>query len=443
MSLQHIEIIPTNITSTGRMSFKSGQPVIQFIIGEQDRHLLGSSVRLCGRLNIWANDEGTIVPVQAQHIRMSEKLGAYSVIDQIHISSQKTGQTIESIRHFSRMMGSYLPITSSHQDSLGHGYETSLTFPNFAGQQAGVVQNTQSAETPSSFAIHLPCGLFLGGEPIPLSGTWGLGGLNVEIHLAPDSNVLFTGAADGAVSASLQDAFYELSEVKLVAEVQTPSPDVLSQLMSQTTNTYQYNSITSFFNTVNSANGIINYNLGVSKCLGIFANVVPASHINSLSFDGQATLPFTNSDGEPAKVDQLVFTRAGERFPLEYNIDTQSKQPGNASQDLTDPQIARNYLNAVMAFAKLGRTQVSAITSKYQDYTANFSEARTVIDGGTMWGLGVSYDSISGDGVDFSTVPLGINLTMGLTTDHPQAVYVFAHCRNTVVSSPTGIQVLS
>ena len=444
MSLQHLEIVPSNITSSGKLSFKSGQPVIQFLIGEQDRHLLGSSVRFVGRFNVWANDTGTLLPVLADGIRMSEKLGMYSIIDQLHISSQKTGQTIESIRHFNRMMGSYLPVTSSEQDALGHGYETSLTFPNFAGQQAGVVNNAQADTTASSFAIHLPCGLFLGANPIPLSGSWGLGGLNIEIHLAPDSNVLFSGdraSTPPAVSASLQDAYYELSDVRLVAEVQTPSPDVLSQLMSQTTNTYDYNSITSFFNTVNSANGIINYNLGVSKCLGVFANVVPAGHINNLQYDGLSTLPFTNSDGTAAKVQQLVFTRAGERYPLEYNIDT--LQRTDINDNTADSQIARNYLNAVMAFARIQRTQPSPLNVKYKDYTSNYSEAKNLIDGGSAWGIGVSYDSISGDGVDFSTVPLGINLTMDLTTDQPNAVYVFCHCRNTVVSSPQGIQVLS
>ena len=40
-SNQHLEIIPSNITSDGTLSFKNGQPVVQFIIGEQERYLIG------------------------------------------------------------------------------------------------------------------------------------------------------------------------------------------------------------------------------------------------------------------------------------------------------------------------------------------------------------------------------------------------------------------
>jgi hypothetical protein len=34
-------------------------------------------------------------------------------------------------------------------------------------------------------------------------------------------------------------------------------------------------------------------------------------------------------------------------------------------------------------------------------------------------------------------------MTSNLTTDSPQGVFLFAHCKNTVVSSPNGIQVIN
>ena len=52
MSNQHIEIVPSNVTSDGTISFKDGQPVFQFIIGEQNRYLLGQSIRLVGEFNV-------------------------------------------------------------------------------------------------------------------------------------------------------------------------------------------------------------------------------------------------------------------------------------------------------------------------------------------------------------------------------------------------------
>ena len=49
MSQMNIEVVPSNVTANGSISFKDGNPVIQFIIGEQDRMLLGQSVRFTGK----------------------------------------------------------------------------------------------------------------------------------------------------------------------------------------------------------------------------------------------------------------------------------------------------------------------------------------------------------------------------------------------------------
>ena len=171
-------------------------------------------------------------------------------------------------------------------------------------------------------------------------------------------------------------------------------------------------------------------------------NIVPSAHINSWTRDGLATLGFSNSDGSRAQVEQLVFTRAGERVPLEYNIDTLQKSQAGRSNENPDAQIVRNYMNAVMAFAKISRTSVEPSVFRNIDYGTNFVDAKTIIDGGAAWGIGVSYDSISNSGVDFSTSPFGVQLQLRLTSDSPQAVFLFVHARQTVVSSSTSIQVL-
>ena len=51
MSLRsNLQVTPSNHTSTGKISYKDGNPLIQFIIGEQNRLLSGQSVRLVGKL---------------------------------------------------------------------------------------------------------------------------------------------------------------------------------------------------------------------------------------------------------------------------------------------------------------------------------------------------------------------------------------------------------
>ena len=439
MSNQHIEIVPSNITSDGTLSFKGGQPVVQFIVGEQERYLIGQSLRITGKFTAYASDGA--ISTSATGLRMNEQLGIYSCFNELHVSSQRTAQSIETIRHYPRMMSSYLGVTSSLQDGISHLDETALIDMNFASQQRGVIENPTGLTTKNSFCVPLVCGLLNGTAPIPLSAAWGVGGLDISIHLAPDSNVFFSSGSD---TSAISGCFYELSDVRLVAEVQTPAPDAMSRLMTQTQNVFEYNSIVSMFNTINSRNGVLNFPLGVSKCLGCFLNFVPASHINNLAFDGTATLPPTNSDGTRAEITQLIFTRGGERFPLEYNIDTLQKD--GDSIITMDSQVVRNYMNAVMGFGKIERTNVSPYNNYYEDYsegTNAFVYAKEIREGGSKFGLGCAYDTISGEGVSFQNVPFGLQMTSDISTDSPQAVFLFAHVKNTIVSNSGSIQVIS
>jgi hypothetical protein len=432
-SRQNLEIVPSNQTSTGTMSYISGNPVIQFIIGEQDRLLVGNSVRLVGDFQVFFNAAGDI-SANASALRMSESLGVYSVIDQLVIKSQATHQTIEEIRHYPRFLGSYLPVTTSSNDGIGHLSETALITPAYQSQKFGVVDLPSMNNSGNAFAINLPCGLFNGQNPIPLqaNGEGGLGGLLVEVHLAPDSNVLFDATGGGTTTGS----YYQLKNVRLVAEAVTPDP----RERLPPANTFEYNSISSYFTTFNSGNAIVNFNLGLSRVLGVFGNIVPASFINNTDRNGLALTNPLNSDGglTSAEIQQLIFTRGGERFPLDYNIDTPQKS--RASDTQVDSQITRNYMNAIKQFAKLHRTQISPVNTKYTtgtDAVTNFKP-----DGGSVFGVGVAYDVISGDGVDFSNVNWGCNMSLNLTTDSPNAFYLFVHSKNTIAFSRDGISVV-
>ncbi len=435
----HQEIVPSNITSDGKLSYYNGQPTIQFLLGEQDRFVKPGTIRLVGEFTVWKDAGGTTLPVETDGIRMNERLGVNSVVDQMTIFSQKSGQVMESINHHNRMMSSYLSVTQSMDDFAGHTYETSLRFPNFKAQELGVITNTQAddAQGKNEFCIPLVCGLFLGQEPIPLSGTWGVGGLRIELQLAPDSNVLFSKDNN---ATNLLNAHYELSNVRLICETMVPPPDQLSSLMSQTTNTFVYNSITSYYQTINSANATLNFNLALSKVLGAYMNVVPASHINNLTRDGLATLPFTNSDGSVAVVEQAVFTRGGERYPLQYNLDTIQKE--TSSNTTIDSQLARNYINSVMGFAKVNRSSVMPNNYKYFSMTDNYVQAKETKDGGSAYGLGIAYDTISDQGISFENVPFGVQFQLKLSSDSPQSVFLFVHSKQTVLSTPAGIQVM-
>jgi hypothetical protein len=205
-------------------------------------------------------------------------------------------------------------------------------------------------------------------------------------------------------------------------------------------NSFEYNSISSYFTTFNSTNAIINFQLGLSRVLGVFGNIISANKINNRQWNG-LSLNFPCNSGaaeSSAPIKQLVFTRAGERFPLEYNVDTLQKD--QSAYTPIDAQVIRNYLNAIAKFAGLHRTQASPVNTFYSAGTA--VAVNTKAEGGSNAGIGVAYDVISGDGVDFSSVNFGIQMDVGLTTDSPQALYLFCHSKQTCVFSQNGIQVI-
>ena len=285
------------------------------------------------------------------------------------------------------------------------------------------------------FCMNLPCGLLNGGEPIPLMPE-AVGGLLVEIHLSPDSQVFHTqGDAD---SASYTDSFYEFSDVSLVAELMEPDAEGLANLKKQQSGTYEYNSINSYYQTINSGNGIINFQLGLSRVLGVFANIVPAAHINNLAFDGLATLYPTNSDGTSADIKEIFFTRNGTKFPVDYNITT--LQQDNASNKVADSEIYHHFVNAIQKFSDNNRTSLNPQNYRLSD-SARFD--KDFAFGGCGFGVGVALDTISDQGVDYRNVNFGINMSLDLTTDSPQAFFLFAHNKQTLVFGPQGLQVLN
>lgn len=434
MSNHNVEIVPSNVTANGSISFKEGNPVIQFILGEQDRMLLGQSIRFTGKFRTLLSNASSSTS-DVSNLAMSEKLGVYSCIDTLTIKSQRTGQTIESIRHYNRFLASYLPAINSLEDNMTHLYESSLILPNYEAQTQSVVNIPSSSSTQNHFCMALPCGLFNGGQPLPLMAE-AVGGLLVELHLSPDSQVFHTsGNTD---SASYTESLYEFSDVSLVAELADPDPDQLQMIKTQQSGTYEYNSLSSYYQTINSANGIINFQLGLKRVLGVFANIVPASHINNLLYDGLATLYPTNTGGSSADIKELFFTRNGSKFPIDFNINTLQQTDGK--NRTVDSQIMYNYMNAILKFADMTRTSISPVNSRLSD-ASRFD--KDFADGGCAFGVGVSFDNISDQGVDFANVNFGINMSLELTTDSPQSFFVFVHSKNTLVFGPQGLQVLA
>jgi hypothetical protein len=434
----YMDIQPSNVVSTGKVSYRNGNPVIQFIIGENDLHLMGSSVRFCGNIQFLRDSSNTIqTEADGNLMCIDPKIGIYSIIDTLTISSQVHKSVIERVNHYNRFMATYMPLVSSEQEALTSLNMTALQGANIMLQRLEVVNNTNGSSTNQSnvlnyagsqFCVNLPCGLLSGRNPIPLSRQNGVGGLMIEIQLAPDNQVIF---GDDESSTGITDSFYELTDLKLIAEAQVVAPN------TNVGDTLEYNSIHSYFSSVNSTNAILNFQLGLSNVLSIFANFVPSSFINNYARDGLNTLPLLNTGDTVAPIKQLVFTKGGVRYPLEYNVDTEVKD--DSSVKYADPQIIKNFVNTIKPYYSNDHLQMTQNTTT-DDIPA---VSHFVASVGSIFGVGVAYDMISGQGVNFQNSNFGLTMETGLNTDNPNAVYVFARNKSTLVFTPSGVQVLN
>jgi len=438
-STSYLSIPPSNHSSTGTISYRDGNPVINFVIGEQERYLLGSTVRMVGNMAIYKESDGAgfgTVPAITDDLNVSPKLSAYSILDQVVISSQKSKSVIEHVKFMNRYLASYLPQVSSKEEAIGHQNSQSCMLPNVETNKLGFVCNQNGVSAVSrlargnAFCLDLPTGFLNSKEPIGLSGKgWGVGGLEISIHLAPDQQVL---------NGSWTNAFYQLTDVQLVCEVVNPSIDELSRLTRQTQGSMEYNAISSYYTTIASSNAIINFRLGLRRVLGAFINFIPSQYLNNITYDGLQTTPLINdlSAGTIAPINQIVWQRGGVRLPKMYNENANVRTNGNST--ISDPEFARSFMSAFKPFMSITSTQQSPATNN----RVGFDNMEDFVDAGLMFGLGVDYSSISQTGVDFSSENFGVQMETGLTKDNPHSAFLFVRSVQTLVFNQNGLQVI-
>ena len=201
---------------------------------------------------------------------------------------------------------------------------------------------------------------------------------------------------------------------------------------------FEYNSISGYYSTINSTNANINFSLGLSRVESIFMNFIPSSYLNNLNQNSLQTINPVTSTGDIANVDQVVFTKGGARYPLDYNLDTQYKTDNTNKK--VDPQVIRNFMNAVVPFNQISHTMVSPVTTNKR-YTGNDN---SVLEGGALWGIGCAYDILgSTAGGDFSQETFGAQIDLQLDDDNPVSAFIYVHSKNTVLFKNGQIEVIS
>lgn len=437
-SMRYMEIACSNKPSNNKMSFRKGITEMVFQIPEMESYVIPHTIRICGTLRCYKDDSnndpsGTTVALDA-------RTGVYSTFNTVTSRSLRHQTTIEQSRHFNRFMASYLPLSSSLNDLQSHMNQTALTATNTAQIKQGVVD----IDGETSFCLPLPTGLLSGtqGAGIPLSTSWGIGGLEIAIQLENDAQVFHSNT--GTVAADV-NAYYEITNPHLVCEVMTPAPDQLSQLMKQGSGQLTYQSISSYYDTISSTNAQINFNLGLGKVRSAFVNFIDSSKLNNAAENGLATLMPTLKTGVVNNVQQIQFLKGGTQYPALFPQNNVIRDAKDTS--VCDAGVIRDYIDAVVPYTKNRALSLTLANANRNwvlgNATTVFQPYYHIADTGVCWGVGVRYDALGGAGADFRSENWGLNMILDNNDGAVVSAFIFVNSEQTLVFNPNGVQVVS
>tara|TARA_Y100000004_G_scaffold95849_1_gene107318 strand:+ start:3517 stop:4926 length:1410 start_codon:yes stop_codon:yes gene_type:complete len=469
MSIEYFDIQALNRSTTGTFSYDGGSPVLQFAIGDVEKYLIGNSLRLSFDFKVF-NTNGTQVET-AEEVGISSSCGVHSIVQQLDISSYKSNLMLESIRNYGRMVSSlYNCGFADDSELLDKGTNEGICqSQRWNNQNVGI--KTAAMTSSTNYTIPLYSGLLM-SQPVFL-GANGLRGLKININLAPSSNVIhrLTGSATYT---------YEISNVKLIGQYynptdeefaagrikssfissyegvmrsqgQRPSAEELETAWTEVvdmggmgTPPYEYYSITSYVDSLNSNQSSHSLNLGLSQIRSVFMNWIPSSYINNFAYDGMVCRDFVDSGGVLAPVVNFKTSRAGVLFPSRFDITTNAE--GQLTAYTTNDRrsaIYQGVVNAIKVFYE-NHYQSGSYKNAIDSRRAFFG-----LDGGDKMasktqGLGVNFSNVSNVGVDFSFSPFQFEIQT-LITNAPvnHTLYIFAINKNTLVFQNNNVRVLN
>jgi len=440
---RYLEIRPNNIPSDGKISFKNGFPMLSFTIASQHGLLDPSTIRIVGNLNVFRDNLSPTptpqIATDSPKITMDNRLGVFALWEQLTIRHSKSKMVCEQIRHYNRYMSSYLGTSSSKQDLIGHLGETALCMPNPKAFVESVIDNntTGNALRDASFSCHLPCGFLSGGNHINLMES-SFGGLEIEIMLAPDSNALF---CETETITGLEEAHYQLSNLKLTCEVGDIRPEDMATMSAQTTGSLEYNTITGLYTSINTNNAQIQYDVALRQLQSAFLTFCPSNHINTLAQNGLATTYPAKTGDSLGHFTRVQFLRGGQKYPADFDFVTNKSFDSKVTT--ADSQLARLQLESIIPEYQLDRTSAGPVNLNREYDLSGSGDAdsyKSQPDGGPLFAIGVRYSQF-GTGQSFQNEQFGVSLESDLAGDDPQSVFVFLKSRATLLFSPTGVEI--
>jgi hypothetical protein len=442
------KITPSNASGDGVFSFTKGNNVIRFSIAEQDAFLLAPETRLQFKINC-RNAPGTGIAFN-NSTNIDAKIGAQAIIQTLTISSRRYATSIcEQIHNYNQLVSIAHPALSSTRDlttqrnheqlCVGQGIleadqisdsgqDVILNRKSMKDLQRKYITSTNDANVSRKAgfdcSLQLYAGMFM-SDNIDLRL---FGGLEIEITLAPDSNV-FNNA-----TATTQ---YEINNVILNAPLlYKSSAQMMAGVQPSQVSFLTYSSL---YNVVQSTNATVTNKVGLRGALSMVQKFVPIAYLNNFDKQLDATAGANAFASWNPGVKRLTFHRNGQRFPNEYQIQT-NRGDVLPSENLPNSKGAQVLINSLSAFQNYKDVKHTHLTSQ------NLTDLQE-----NNFFLGVSFDQISGQGIDLSGGTVSTELESALFDpalvpgktvladqylQKPFGVFTFFLNKNTLVIQP-------
>lgn len=443
------EILPINMPANNEFSFAKGASLCQFLIPQQPTLLLTKTLKLNGKLRVNRSTSSFSTPAfpdnldnkgtGAYSLRMNERVGINAVFDNITISGMGSGgQTLESLRNVGRLMALTKPLTHNQAQYDGQLNGADPTLASRSNISA-VDVNTEVF-----FSIPIETGLTQGVDALPL-GANGLRGMELLIQLANDQNVLITSEADK------NSVYYSLVDVSLCYDTLSFDATTTAEMEMPKSGELEYNSWAHQYQVINASDTQLNLNFGTKKTLSVISSTIPTTNINNVEVDGFSTNNLLNQNAGvynvAAPLRKVVFGKDGMRLPLDYEIDCAEQSTENrprvevidelkGSMDVANSSmslVSVNTENQLRTKVNLNGDEVASLDPTVDVQTQN----------NPIFGLGISEDSLTKVGRDFSTSTFTMRIESGLDGASPNSMNVFTLSKNKLTYTPLGISVSS
>lgn len=442
---RYTKITPSNASGDGVFSFTKGNPVIRFSIAEQDAFLLAPEARLQFKLKAFSDAPSVVSVKTADTINLDPRIGAQSIIQTLTISSRRYATSIcEQIQNYNQLVSIAHPTLSSTRDLMTQRNHEQVCVGQgiLNRKQQGQAEERLTSDIANNKLLqrrYLQCGeqtnlgnlsnnkgvdcsiqLYAGMFQSQNLDLRLLGGLEVEITLAPDANVFFNAT---------NTTNYQISDVILNAPLLYKSANQLASGVQPSS--MEFLTWSNLYNVAQSTNATITNKVGLRGCLSMVQKFVPIAYLNNSGqqADAVATAGANAFSGWNVGVKRLTFHRNGQRYPNEYQILTERGDLNPAQEVMAEknPQIMVNSFSAFENYKDIKHTHITSQNLANRQQNNYF--------------LGVSFDQVSGQGIDLSggTISTEIESTLQDPADNtakPFGVFTFFLNKNTLVIQP-------